>query len=296
MEDFWTIFKRKIRERDALTILMTINIVVFLVLNIFRIIAPPAAYSDARATITDQLINFLSFPTDFHAFITHPWTIVTSIFTHYAFFHIFFNLLMFYFSAKIFVQFFGSRKLVWVYLLGGITGNIFELIISTLFYAQPVSVLGASGSIMAVFIAIALYRPNLKVSLFGMIDIRLIFLAAFFFLTDFMRLGVNDGVAHFAHLGGALIGFLSAKNMASPSNILNVIDRFWLKISKKRTYKSRLRKEKPDVRHMSDDEYNANRRADEDELNAILDKISKKGYDGLTEKEKAFLFRQSKKK
>jgi hypothetical protein len=200
---------------------------------------------------------------------------------------------MFYFVSEVFVFYFNSRKLIWIYLLGGIAGNLLEFAVGFAMFNPGISLIGASGSVMAIFIAVAIYQPHLKVKVFGIIDMKIIYLAAIYFLWDFARIGFNDGIAHFAHIGGALIGFFSGRNVHSSSNILVKIDAIWKKITTKRP------KQKVPIhggKKFTDEEYNASKKANQERTDAILDKISKKGYDGLTAEEKDFLFNQSNKR
>lgn len=298
MADFFTSYKQKLKEKDALTVLMTINLVIFLLFTICRIAYQATQGNEFFAAGLMWLDQVFSFRTDLGFFLTHPWTIVTSIFTHYTFEHIFFNMLMFYFTAEMFVYFFGKRKLVWVYLLGGIAGNLLELLTGIIMNpgAEPISIIGASGSVMAVFMTIALYQPKMKVKLFGLLEVKIIYLAVFYFLWDFTRIGFNDGIAHFAHLGGALIGFLSAKGAHLPTNILNRVDRLWLSWSSKKEKKTKMKKPVYGGRPMTDEAYNAKKKEEQDRMDKILDKVAKSGYDGLTAAEKEFLFNESNKR
>jgi len=133
--------------------------------------------------------------------------------------------------------------------------------------------------------------------LFGLFPVRMIWLAAAFLLLDFMNLGLNDGTAHFAHLGGAIIGILSIQNMNSPSNIINRAQKLSMSISKifsSSGTKMRVEKTEKNTRYKTDIEYNVEVKTRQMEVDRILDKISKSGYDSLTKKEKEFLFNQSK--
>ncbi|HRO74731.1 MAG TPA: rhomboid family intramembrane serine protease [Crocinitomicaceae bacterium] len=288
MADFFTTYQARLKAKDTRIILLTINLAVFLLFTVLSI-------AKAENVFYFLVEEVFSFKTDSTFFLTHPWTVVTSIFTHFSFTHILFNMLMFYFVSEMFVYFFSARKLVWIYLLGGIAGNLFEFLANLIVYSneQPISVIGASGSVMAVFIAVAIYQPHLKVKLFGLLDMKIIYLAAVYFLLDFTQINSNDGVAHLAHIGGALIGFLSARNVTKPSNILNYIDTLWTKITAKKPKKKKV---VYGGRPMNDEQFNTQKKANQDRIDAILDKISKKGYDGLTAEEKDFLFNQSNKR
>lgn len=239
--------------------------------------------------------------TDLSQFVYNPLTLITSLFTHFDFWHILMNMLFLYFAGTFFESYFGSKKLVRFYIIGGIVGCLFELLAHLIFPAlrgHSDVVVGASGSIMAVFAAMAYVSPNTTVQLFGIIPVRLIYLAGFFILTDLFSLGSNDQVAHFAHIGGVVYGILAAKSInryqisASESMFGQVLNRikglFVQKPKLKKTGSTRS------TQFKTDEDYNLEKKQRQEKIDAILDKISKSGYESLTKAEKAFLFDQSK--
>jgi hypothetical protein len=150
---------------------------------------------------------------------------------------------------------------------------------------------------MAIFMALAFYRPNLNVMLFGVFPVRLIFLALFFLLSDLISLGMNDGVAHFAHLGGAIFGALSIRNLSSKNNIMERLQKWGdslMKTIRSIFKKSPKQPKRSNVRMKTDEEYNIEKKTKQEKIDQILDKISKSGYESLTRQEKDFLFNQSK--
>jgi hypothetical protein len=150
---------------------------------------------------------------------------------------------------------------------------------------------------MAIFMALAFYRPNLNVMLFGLFPVRLIFLALFFLLSDLISLGLNDGVAHFAHLGGAIFGAFSIRNLLSRNNIMVRIQKLGDSLMKaiRSIFKGTPKQPKrSNTRMKTDEEYNIERKTKQEKIDKILDKISKSGYESLTRQEKDFLFNQSK--
>ncbi|MNE64468.1 Rhomboid family protein [compost metagenome] len=159
-------------------------------------------------------------------------------------------------------------------------------------------VVGASGSIMALFIAIAFYRPNITINLFGILPVKIYVIAILYLVGDLVQTLDSDGTAHFAHLGGALIGFLSIQNLHSSSNIINWTESLHQKVlayfsgRKKRT-KMKVQSGGRTVK--SDEQYNMDAKARQAQIDKILDKISKSGYESLTKAEKDFLFSQSNK-
>lgn len=229
------------------------------------------------------------------AFIRAPWGLVTSIFTHEQFGHLLFNMLFLYFSGRFFEQYFSRKKLWLTYLFGGIAGGILELLANNLFPALQgtnVVILGASGSIMAIFTAMAFYQPNIQVSLFGIFPIRIYFLALFFLFKDLINIGTDDQIAHFAHLGGAIFGLLSIQNLHSSKNILTRLEGVLLRIFSFFKPKEKVKRTK--TRFKTDEEFNHEKHLKQAKMDQILDKISKSGYDSLTKAEKDFLFNQSK--
>jgi membrane associated rhomboid family serine protease len=218
-----------------------------------------------------------------------PWTLFTSIIAHFSLGHLFFNMLFLFFAGSMFEQVFGGKKLLLTYVFGGIMGNLFELTVTFLFpdFSPPHYVVGASGAIMAIFSAIAVYRPQTPIYLFGLIAIPIYVLALFFLAKDLIGLGASDEIAHFAHLGGAFFGFLAVQNIHSQSNMLNRITRLF-----ERKQGTAPRK---NARFKTDEVFNAEKIAKQERIDEILDKISKSGYESLSREEKDYLFNQGQK-
>jgi membrane associated rhomboid family serine protease len=219
-----------------------------------------------------------------------PWTLLTSLFAHFGLWHLIGNLLFLYFAGSTYERFFGAKRLLHLYIIGGLAGNLTEILAHQLFPAlqgSAFTVVGASGAIMAIFMALAIAQPQLQVQLFGVFPLRIYMLAIFFFLKDLTAVGPADQIAHFAHIGGALFGLWSIQQFWHVR-----LSRPWLGIQLKKA-NSKL-KVKKGGRPMSDEQYRANKQQRQARLDAILDKISKRGYDALSKEEKDFLFQQSK--
>lgn len=281
--------------------LIIINVAIFLLISLLNLLSKLFGYD-----INFLIENIFALNTDVSILITHPWGLITTMFSHFGFFHLLMNMLMLYFTGKMFEQFFSSKKLLNIYLLGGIAGGILEvtarLIFPTLTQGN-VHVVGASGSIMAIFMAIAFYRPQMKVMLFGIVPVSLIILAFGFLAMDLFALSSKDSTAHFAHIGGSLIGILYVKTMYKPNNILdkftNFTDKLFNFITKfEFKKKTKLKVEygnSTSVKYQSDEEFNLNKKIQQEQTDKILDKIAKSGYESLSKSEKDFLFQQSKK-
>jgi membrane associated rhomboid family serine protease len=291
----WEDLGKTFRTGSSLTRLIYLNIAVFLLITAGSIIG----YLLNNQALSLKILNLFSVPSSVKAFAVRPWTLITYMFTHKDVLHILFNMLWLYWFGTIFLEYLDQKKLVSVYLLGGITGAIVYIISFNIFPAfdQVVSesvAIGASASVLAVVVAIAVYVPDYSVNLFllGRIKIKWVALVIFI-LTSVMDFSVNSG-GKLAHIGGAGFGYLYAANLRRGLDLgkgLNKVIDFFATLFKPRkrmrvTYKKRT----------TDYDYNKARASHQEQINKILDKISKGGYDSLTKEEKDLLFSESQKK
>jgi len=281
--------KHQLRNGTMTNRLVIINICTFLCIHLFLAVGKITGSDGFEVFVR----NIFTLDATLFGCLLKPWGFLTSIFSHFGLMHIIYNLIFLYFSGNLFERYFSGRKLLTIYLFGGLLGGLSEVISSTLFFPEEFHiVVGASGSIMAIFAALAFYSPNTKIYLFGLLPVRLFVLALFFFAKDLIGIGSADGTAHFAHLGGALFGLLAMQNLNTEKNILEKLENFVVvmhtriqKITRKKV-KEKKRKTFEDINH--------EKKKKHDETDRILDKISKSGYDALSKEEKDFLFNQSK--
>lgn len=266
--------------------LIIVNVAVFVLIQIYLAIFRLGGFA------YDDLPNILfTLDTNIRGFSHKPWGLITSLFAHFDLFHLLSNMLFLYFSGKFFEQIWSGKQLLITYILGGIFGGIAEIAVQSIFYSTENNgalVIGASGSIMAIFIAVAFHSPQTQLLLFGKFSIRLYYLAIFFLIQDIIGIGTKDTTAHFAHIGGAIFGILSIVTTkfipAKSPNSKGLFNQLF-KLSKKKTV---------DPRFKSDEAYNQEKRTHQEKTDSILDKISKGGYESLNQSEKDFLFKQSK--
>jgi membrane associated rhomboid family serine protease len=296
--------KYQFRNGGATMQLIMVNVAVFLFIGILEVFARLSGPLN-EVVVRAGLHEVFALHPDISGFVSHPWGLITSIFAHFSFWHLAMNMLFLYFSGQLFESLFSRERMIYTYILGGIFGGLFEVIAHLLFpvmQLQDTVVVGASGSIMSIFTALALYRPQLKVNLFGVLPVPMIVLAAFFILSDVFSLGKGDGIAHFAHLGGAILGAWSIQGLHKSSNIITKSSEIMKSIVAffKNLFGggSKLKVKKGGVNRgpafKTDEDYNLEKKKRQEKTDAILDKIAKSGYDSLTKTEKEFLFDQSK--
>ncbi|MCI2227991.1 rhomboid family intramembrane serine protease [Polaribacter sp. MSW13] len=236
------------------------------------------------------LVEWFSLDDDYTTLLTKPWTIITYGFLHDGFLHILFNLIALYFIGNLFVEYFTQKQLLTFYLLGTFFGGIMFMISQNyfpLFKGESYYLVGASAGISAIFIGITTYIPNYQLKFRFIGFVKLWQLAAIWIGLDFLGLiGPNAG-GHFSHLGGALFGFLYV-NQASNKEI-NIFNKFIsLFKTKEKPLKTVYKSPKGNFKKETNTSFN------QQQIDAILDKISKSGYDTLTKQEKEFLFKQGK--
>jgi len=291
----WDDIKLTFRKGSNLTKLIYINIAVF----IFFTIAAIFGFLLGNPEIPEKALGIFSVPASLSALLLRPWTLITYMFTHKDIWHILFNMLWLYSFGRIFLEYLDGRKLVAVYLLGGISGaavyilsfNIFPVFAG--FIAESVAI-GASASVMAIVIAIAAYVPDYTVQLFLFGRIKIKYLAlGIFILTSVMDFSVNSG-GKLAHIGGALFGYLYTINLKHGRDMgkgFNRILDFFATI-----FKPRKKLKVTHKKVANEYDYNLIKAEHQKRINSILDKISKGGYDSLTKEEKETLFKESQKK
>jgi Rhomboid family len=212
-------------------------------------------------------------------------------------------MLMLYWYGAIIQEFLGSRRLINIYILGALFGGLLALLAFNLvpFYKPhaDVVIIGASGSVMAIMFAAATLVPDYTFFLFLIGPVRIKYIAFFFFLISLAgTIGTNAG-GEIVHLGGALLGYLYIKQLQAGRDWGSPIDStvdFFQNLFK--------RTEKPTIKvtHRQKETAYTNSPAsvgggypDDDEVDEILDKISRSGYESLTKEEKQKLFKASQK-
>jgi membrane associated rhomboid family serine protease len=285
--------KDSFRQGSILTKFIYLNIGVFVAVKILQIFL----YLFNTPDNTMNLLKWLAVSADLSEVIKRPWTVITYMFLHENFIHILFNLLWFYWFGKIFLEYFEQKKLAGVYILGGLAGavlyilsfNIFPVFGSILHNSLA---LGASASVMAIVIAVSFYVPDHTVHMmfFGQIKIKYLAIAVFL-LTSVFDFSTNTG-GKIAHIGGALFGYLFTYQYRNGKDITRGVNRFTDAVVS--YFKPRKKMKVTYKRPKTDMEFNREKAEKQKEIDGILDKISKGGYESLTKKEKEILFKMGK--
>lgn len=209
--------------------------------------------------------------------LTRPWGALTYMFVHGGFWHVFINMLMLFFFGPHLERRWGSREFIKFYLICGLGGAALS------FLFMPNSVIGASAAVYGVMMAFGMTWPEAPIYVWGIFPVKAKWLVVFLFVLSFFSAvgGAGGGVAHFAHLGGLLTGFIYLKADWQPSDRLEKLR----KATKVRRFAIVPREESQD-----DDRSEAGswKTGDEellDEVDRILDKISEEGMSALTRDE-----------
>ena len=289
------------RPNNALKQLIVINVIVFVIMGILAVIAELSGFQTVFAVFHDQFM----IPPLFGDFIRRPWTLFTYSFTHSLvdFLHIIFNMLGLYWFGRLITEYLGSRKLVALYILGGVAGGLAFLFFFNFvpyFQERALNVggmVGASAAVYAIAVAAATLLPDYSFYLIFIGPVKIKYIVMVYIFFSFLGIvGANAG-GNIAHLGGAVVGYFfisqlkRGRDLGRPVNAtLDFFKSFFVPRPKIRvSYNSRTDKARTEVRKEPVS------KTDQQEIDAILDKISAKGYSSLTKEEKEKLFKASKK-
>lgn len=281
--------KQTFKEGSVLTRLIYINLGVFLLVKLVEVIF-------YLAGVSLPLADWLSLPSNLHELIRRPWTPVTYMFLHVGFFHILFNILGLYWFGKMFLYHFEGRKLLGLYLMGGISGALVYVAAYNIFPAFTSVyglLLGASASIFAILVALAVYDPNREILLMFIGPVKLKYLAVFYVLLSVLSISASNPGGNLAHLGGAAWGWFYIYQLRRGKDWGAGLVCFIDDLAKGIKSRSRMKvtyKQPP----RDDHEYAKQKHEQQEEINHILDKIAKSGYESLTKREKEILFKQGK--
>lgn len=293
------------KPNNGLIQLIIINIAVFVILGILAVVS---SIMGADGVFIFAFKQF-TIPAPIGEFLTRPWTIITYAFAHSFsnLWHILMNMLVLYWFGKVFVDFLGSQKLINLYILGAIAGGLTYLLAYNLipFYSDRINMfdgmVGASAAVYAISVATATYWPDHRFFLLFFGPVKIKYLVGIYIFVSFLgSVGANAG-GNLAHLGGALIGFIYAKQLSKGIEIgtwvfksMEFIKSFIVKNPKIKV-SHRQKKSSSTTTKTTSHSGSKTSNYNQAEIDKILDKISERGYDSLSKDEKEKLFNASKK-
>jgi len=286
----WEDIKQSFSMGNMVTKIVIVNVAVYMILALTNALFPSFYLT---------LQPYIALPGDPTELLMHPWTLVTHMFAHLGFWHMVWNMMLFYWFGQIAGDLLGDRRVLPVYLAGGFAGAAFYLISYTFIQSIGGYAMGASAGVLAVvFMAIAT-APDYRVYmiLFGPVRIKYIGLFIIFF--DLIgTMGQHNSGGHIAHLGGILYGFMFVyllKDGIDLSSFGELKRRFFRK--KKTIRKNQLKVEYKSggLQKAGGGKTKPGRTVQlQEEVDRILEKIKISGYDSLNDVEKNTLFKASK--
>ena len=284
--NFWEQLKYRFQQFNIAEKIILINVLCFVIpfflKTIFYLFNQPFAL----------FLNWFELSSDLNQILFRPWTLVTYSFLHSGFFHLFWNMVLLYFSGRLFLNLFGDKLLLNTYFLGVLIGGVvfvLSYLIFPVFQGIRPSMVGASAGVMAVFIFVCSYTPDQEVRLL-FFNVKLRYLGMAFVLLDIIQIPTGNAGGHLAHIGGAALGFFYVQQLRRGSDIGAPFEKFLTTFTSFFTKKKNLRTVYKANHKQAPLKKTKNTEVDQKRIDSILDKIGKSGYESLSKEEKDFLF------
>ncbi len=288
--------KSSFLKGNVITRIIYVNVAVFVVLNLVNVILVMSGVGGNQGEI---LLPWVTVPANLSELAMKPWTVITYMFVQFGFIHLLVNMLVLFWMGRIFLQLYRSEQLLGVYILGGLFGAALYILMYNLvpYYANEVDsaiLLGASGSVLAIIAAASFGAPQMEIQLMFIGRVKLIYLGLAYIIIDLLSITSNNAGGNLAHLGGAFAGYLFITMLKRNVDITDWIVRIvgtiqsWFKPRKKSKMKVKWR------RPATEQQYRDERAATNEEIDRILEKLKKSGYESLSAAEKRKLFDASK--
>ncbi|MDG2455585.1 MAG: rhomboid family intramembrane serine protease [Bacteroidia bacterium] len=270
---------------SAIRQIILINLGVFVFTIFVGIIAKLSGFQP------NELLEYFYIPSNLGVLLIRPWSVITNIFFHSGFWHILGNMLMLYFIGRVLEDFMDSAKVWKIFLYGGLAGaalfvisyNVFPIFAEVKSYKK---LLGASGGVTAILVATGFYVPRYQIRPFGLFNVEMRWVALFLVFRDLYLFPVSDNTGGlFAHIGGAIFGMLFILQLQGKIELPT--------INGESIIPSRTKKIDVDESTLAQERAYKKHQPNQDQIDAILDKISQSGYDSLSTTEKDILFKAS---
>ncbi len=226
---------------------------------------------------------------------SRPWTLLTYAFLHDGIMHLFFNMLLLQFSGQLFLTYFSEKQWLGLYVLSAIFSGI---LFSFIFYfsGYTTSIVGASAAIMAILVASTTFNPYRNIQLLLIGNVRLWHITFVIIIIDVLQFKTDNTGGHIAHLAGAIFGFIyvfALKKGLDFSKIVTSLIAFvtnGMQPSNTTPFKKVHRNYNNTIKSNVQSKI-VTKNKKQQQIDEILDKISKSGYDSLSDNEKDFLFK-----
>ncbi len=332
LQSIWDDIRREFDYGNMISRIIIVNVAIFLFINlawvflrVFNGWETPNLYLDIR--------NFLAISNSGWHLLTHPWSIITHMFLHEGFWHLLWNMLFLFWFGRIFGDLLGDRRVLPLYILGGIAGAVFFFAAANLTgFGGDGSVIhyafGASAAVMCILVATGVFAPDYSIRLFLLGNVRLKYIVAFVVIMNIISVGSNINTGGtFGHLGGITMGFFFSwylrrgTDLTTPiQSAISGVERLYSNLLKPSNAHSKrgphaafrggrsvketaTTKERPGFMRRAGGAAKPSttttgtptegEATHQEQLDAILDKIKDRGYNSLTKEEKEFLFRAS---
>ncbi len=283
--------KFNFKNQNIVIKLVIVNLLVYILINFIYVIL----FLFKASANFDTFLGFLGVPSNIKMLLFRFWTPFTYMFVHFSFWHIFGNMLWLYFIGIILIRFINEDDFFALYVLGGLSGaamyilayNLFPVFSDAKLFSRAI---GASAAITAIIVAVATIKPKEEVYFFGIVKIKLVYIAIFMIIYDVLLLRSDNSGGYFSHLGGALYGYFFGlyykKGKNIQTNFARLLGRIFSFDFRPRTKFTVI---KNNLHTNNDFKYNETKHQISEEIDRILSKISRSGYKSLSKKEKDFL-------
>ena len=322
MATIWQDINYEFRRGNAIVRLAMANIAIFVLVNLISV--PIYLSGIPYHFYVEFLEEWLYLPSSPMKLLIRPWTLFSYMFIHATFWHLLFNMLILYWFGRITNDLIHNSKIIPLYLLGGIAGAAMFIISFNVFPVfsgrGSVPLVGASASVIGILLSAATLNPkgHIRLILIGAVELQYVALALVFL--DILSIPLTNPGGHFAHLGGAFMGWFyifqlrRGRDLGMPfiRTARFLQNPFARKETPRKKRSSKMVYKKTheggvvsDSSNSGSSSYDSFSRSfaqryrnmtQEECVDAILDKISEQGYENLSEEEKAFLHNSSKKK
>ncbi|MEM9546959.1 MAG: rhomboid family intramembrane serine protease [Bacteroidota bacterium] len=289
--------KHSFRSGNMITRLIMINVAVFVVTALINAFAP--------TFYNGTLIHWIAVPGNPIGLLFKPWTIITYMFVHSGLWHIFWNMVIMYWFGRIVGDMIGDKHILPIYLIGGLAGAA-AYIVSYYFLIGQVGtyMVGASAAIMALVIIAGRINPEKQLNLLLIGPVRIKYVILAFIVMDLVFIGKNSNTGgHIAHIGGMVMGWFYYNQIGQPNDlekrINGIVDwmaqLFQSNPSPRRKSPLKVKYKSDKIKTMHDFRSSSSSDSLQQEVDKILEKIKRDGYDSLSDAEKETLYQASKK-